>query len=340
MNANANIVDRVEGKSTLVRPRFSPGLLLRDDDLKVGVDYTRELSRLLFQSLFGCGVVCGLRVSVAVECEKLLVTVQPGVALNPMGDPIHVPEPVPIKIDPTCGKEIPAKLWVILCRTEKCCAPRTAVCGCDEEDSPSVCTREQEGFEIRIVKEGPKECACMCLEKPIPPPNDSQDIEGTYDEDDPGCWCADPCKCLNDHYTGICRCKCCDPECVVLAVLTDVSKDQKEYSDEIRKGWLASGQQWLANHSVRRFVRPVLMRDPIVFEEQYPRKDPCKPKNTTPAAQGSTTEFIEAPSTSTNQAQAASAPSTAAQPAIVRAKRAKKATAPVGAAAIEQPLKK
>ena len=75
MNANANIVKQVEGKSTLVRPRFSTGLLLRDDDLTVGVDYTRELSRLLFQSLFGCGVVCGLRVSVTLECGKLLVTV-------------------------------------------------------------------------------------------------------------------------------------------------------------------------------------------------------------------------------------------------------------------------
>ena len=62
MNANANIVDQVTGSSTLVRPRFSPGLLLRDDDLKVGVDYTRELSRLMFRSLFGCGVICGLKV--------------------------------------------------------------------------------------------------------------------------------------------------------------------------------------------------------------------------------------------------------------------------------------
>ena len=33
MSANAKVVDAVKGNATLVRPRFSPGLLLRDDDL-------------------------------------------------------------------------------------------------------------------------------------------------------------------------------------------------------------------------------------------------------------------------------------------------------------------
>jgi hypothetical protein len=277
MNANANIVDPFKGTSTLVRPRFSPGLLLRDDDLTTGVDYTRDLSRLLFRSLFGCGVVCGLRVTTQVECGKLIVTVDSGVALNSMGDPIYVPSPTTLTVDPTCGSPIPPKIWVVLCRSEKCCAPRSTVCGCEEEDSPNVCTREQEGFEIRLVKEQPGDCACMCDEALLPnPPKDGQ--TPTYDASKDPCWCADPCKCSKDHYAGKCTCACCDPECVVLAVLSDLLRDdgyKGRDKEQLRQKAQATGQPWIANHSVRRFVRPVLMRDPIDFEERTGIKDPC-----------------------------------------------------------------
>src|SRR6266545_2269266 len=128
MSANAKLVKHVTGNSNLLRPRFSPGLLLRDDDLNQSVDYTRDLSRLLFRSLFGCGVVCGLVVKAVFDCGKLIVTVGQGVALDCHGDPIHVPEPQPIPIDPSCGVEIPRKAWVVIRRTEKCCAPRPAAC--------------------------------------------------------------------------------------------------------------------------------------------------------------------------------------------------------------------
>lgn len=262
MNANANIVDRVERKSTLVRPRFSPGLLLRDDDLRVGVDYTRELSRLLFRSLFGCGVVCGLKVTPEFACKKLKVTVDKGVALNCIGDPINVPEPVEIVVDPSCGKEIPTELWVTLCRTENCCAPRTAVCGCEEEDSASVCTREQDGFEIRLLKEINEGCSCSCKPKELPSNKEQKD-------DDPSnCWCARPCDdCYRPHYSATCGCECCDGDCVVLAFLTRVEGQDNQTNQE--------DFEWVANHSVRRFVRPVLVRDPVVYSEQYPGEVLC-----------------------------------------------------------------
>src|SRR3954470_3565801 len=77
----------------LERPRYSPGLILQDADLTSAVDYTRELSRLLFRSLFGCGVVCGLRVTVDTDCD-LEVTVAPGLALDGCGDPVQLTSPV------------------------------------------------------------------------------------------------------------------------------------------------------------------------------------------------------------------------------------------------------
>jgi len=280
MTANANVVDLVKGNSTLVRPKFSPGLLLRDDDLNVGVDYTRELSRLLFQSLFGCGVVCGLTVTTSVQCGKLLVTVDAGVALNGAGDPIHVPEKTTLTVDPTCGKAIPDTLWVLLCRTEKCCAPRSAVCGCDD-DSASVCTREQEWFEIRLVTD-PGECACRCDSKTLDPRKlkkasekaAAQPAAGARAAEirsaaaappQPGCACVDPCDpCYQDHYAGKCSCDCCSGDCVVLALLTASDKPQRQPVGNNGDTMAAR----VVNHSVRRFIRPVLMRDPVAWVEQ------------------------------------------------------------------------
>ena len=59
MNANNQPLARAKGTSTLVRAKFGPGMLLQHDDLEQLNVYTRELNRLMFRSLFGCGVVCG-----------------------------------------------------------------------------------------------------------------------------------------------------------------------------------------------------------------------------------------------------------------------------------------
>src|SRR5687767_6061600 len=89
---NANEPVGIEtGLSTLVRPRFGPGMLLQHEDLEQLTTYMRDLSRLLFQSFFGCGVVCGLVVKGETKCERVQVTVSPGVALACSGDPVQVP---------------------------------------------------------------------------------------------------------------------------------------------------------------------------------------------------------------------------------------------------------
>ena len=288
MNTNSKVVKPVTGNSNLVRPRFSPGLLLRDDDLKQGVDYTRDLSRLLFRTLFGCGVVCGLVVKWSFNCNKLILTVGDGVALDCHGDPIHVPEPQPIQIDPSCGDEIPEEMWIVLKRTEKCCAPRTVACSCDDDEIPAVCTRERDGYEIRVLPQLP-ECTCGCskAKNPITPetkpdvalakakstkktqvsPNASSSAEvATYSATsdagqsgktpDEG-WCVDPTlKCYADHYAGKCGCECCDCEWIVLAYVEDISTE--------------NNRSWKVDHSVRRFIRPVLMRDPEAWKEAHP----------------------------------------------------------------------
>lgn len=272
MSTNAKAKPVVHaGTSILMKPRFSPGLLLRDDDLNQGVDYTRDLSRLLFRTLLGCGVVCGLKVTPEFKCQQLVVSVAEGVALDCHGDPIHVPTTQSIPIDGSCGQTIPDDMWVIIKRTEKCCAPRTASCSCDDEETPSVCTRERDGYEIRIVPQLP-DCACGCTDKKTmeliaaPPPapavpvvgnakskNAKKDEVVVKTEAAHECCCVDSSRdCYKDYRDGTCGCDCADCCCewIVLAYVKRVSDTE-----------------WKPHHSVRRFVRPLLMCDPVARKE-------------------------------------------------------------------------
>ena len=249
MNTKTTVLGEIKSMSTLTRPKFGPGQLLRDDDLKQGVDYSRELSRLMFRTLLGCGVMCGLDVSSKPECKKLSIGIAAGVALNCHGDPVYVPKPQTITIDFNCAKQpLPTQLWVMIRSFEKHCAPRAAVCSSDDDETPTVCTRERDWFEIRIVDQRP-ECACGCPE--------AAEVGLLKSE----CQCVNPkLECYVDHYKGKCGCNCancsdCDCEWIILARLDN---------DET-----IEGPDWQVDHTVRRFIRPVLIRDPL--DPQIPK---------------------------------------------------------------------
>lgn len=231
--------------STLVRPLFGPGMLLQHEDLELLTGYTRELSRLLFRSFFGCGVVCGLAVTEPGEdCGKLVVTVGAGLALDCSGDPVYVPKDQRLTLDDNCDKTIEGPLWVILCGATMPCGPRTSMCASDDDEATAVCARERAMFEIRVVGERPK-CLCGCN-----PPTEEPQAEGHKSE----CLCADPASdCYRDHYAGRCGCQCgdgsdCGCDCILLARL-EKTRDESA--------------PWTVDHRVRRFIRPVLMRDPL-----------------------------------------------------------------------------
>ena len=283
MNTNNQPLATVKGTSTLVRAKFGPGMLLQHDDLEQLNVYTRELNRLMFRSLFGCGVVCGLVVSTDEKCGKVSVTVGSGLALDCQGDPIYVPKPVSLVLDEECDPNIASPLWVVLCGTEKCCSPRTSVCASDEDESPSVRTRERDGFEIRIVRSRPH-CVCSCPGRDEEHPKGDRAVkmqeqvemrqelsDRMRERSDNKCKCADPKPCHEDHYAGKCGCDCddcanCDCDCVLLARLYECGNDTNH-------------PEWRTDHSVRRYVRPVLMRDPQVEIEEQEREDECKDKD-------------------------------------------------------------
>ena len=211
------------GFSALTRPTFGPGMLLQADDLELMGTHARDVNRLLFRHLFGCGVVCGLTVAAYETDGKLCVTVAPGLALNCLGDPVHVSCAQMLCTEKDCAVALPAVLWVILRGTTKHCAPREALCADgDDDDAPRVHTRERHGFEIRVVDELPK----------------------------------DICRVVNadaDASTRSCKdaaCQDCCSEYVLLAGIARISKDDD------------SGIVWLADHAVRRFLRPCRTEDP------------------------------------------------------------------------------
>ena len=246
MNNNNDIVASTKGTSTLTRARFGPGMLLQHGDLEQLNNYTRDLSRLLFKSFFGCGVVCGLTVEGTEDCGRLKVTVQPGVALTCGGDPVYVPPGVePVWTRESFKPEDAKEVWVKLCRKTKCCSPRATTCSSDEDEATSDCTREKDGFEIHVQTKRP-ECACAC-----PPPLTRESVPNDYIVERDAAERGYP-PCHADHYEGKCGCTCgecseCDCECILLAKL-------------IRKP--NQSKQWAPDHGVRRFIRPMLIPDP------------------------------------------------------------------------------
>jgi hypothetical protein len=244
-------------------------MLLQHEDLEQLNSYTRELSRLLFRSFFGCGVVCGLVVTPPVEeCGKLYVKVDAGLALDCSGDPVYVPKEQRFAIDENFNPEPAVTLWVVLCSKTKNCAPRTSMCTDDDDKTTSVCTRERDMFEIRVVSDRPS-CVCDCNR---PTPSTEKDHSTTVkvastQEENP-CYCANPnLDCHTDHYAGRCGCNSgggsdCSCECILLARLDKPVNESK----------------WTADHQVRRFIRPVLMRDPQVEREQPVPEAPPPPQ--------------------------------------------------------------
>jgi len=252
----------VEDVGSLVRPLYSRGLLLEDADLTDGVNYTRELMRLMFRSLFGCGVICGLKVSATLDCNnrKIVVGVERGLALDCMGNLIEVNRSHSLTWDPEC-KPIPAALWVLACYREQQCRPKEVTCSSDD-DSQVVKTRAYGGYKILVVGTPPK-CACTCEPYVPAPASAGQDCcqgagpaamqpQGQPAQQGQGTTTPpDYCACYDDHYNGICDCDCgCD--CVVIGKI-DITLDAQRQS-------MTNVEANDPNKpSVVRFIRPMLI---------------------------------------------------------------------------------
>jgi hypothetical protein len=284
-----------DGVANLVRPLYAPGLLLEDTDLTTAVDYTRNALQLAMRSLFGCGVICGLGISaksIMNGCQVQIV-VGAGVALDCLGNLIHVPKDVTLVYDPKC-EPMKSELWVEVCYTT--CESKPGSTSCSEEDSlTSTNRRSRDAYAIRVWDTRPR-CACSCAPDdpeggdsdpnnccgsvtvtttvessccgqeqtattttsttPSPAPGTSAPATGTQQPT-----ASAACACYEDHNNGICGCDC-GGNCVLLGKL--------EIPD--------SGDVWTAEvQTLRRFVRPMLLGSKDCYCEQCRPADPQQP---------------------------------------------------------------
>ncbi len=227
--SNSSKLPQVSGASQLVKPNYSPGLMLQDDDLRQAVDYTRDLSRLLFKSLFGCGVVCGLKVTLDTGPCNGKVVIHPGVAIDGNGDPVQLKDAA--TIEP--GNDIPDETWITIRRSDIHCLKRDLACAADDDDTAMVTTRIRDGYEIRVVSTRPEPCGCIRKDDKAKEPSKKAKAPA---ED----------ECYKGHYAGDCSCDCSPgSEEVVLARL---------YRD--------ANKVLNVDHGARRFIRPAFIVDP------------------------------------------------------------------------------
>lgn len=239
------------GLSSLQRPVFNAGQLLEDDDLNAGVLYTQQLMNIMMRSLFGCGVVCGLKLEAKVNCKKLDITVHYGLALDCLGNPIRLEKPETITLDPGCDP-LPPAVWVVICSTEKPCRPKEADCSSDSGQAPY--TRIRYGYEIKIYEKMPS-CACHCGPDSMPtaaaPPGccggtaATATLQTPAEENPSDVKDVFPCPCFQAHFAGECEC-CCDCRCVVLGVLAPSGATATDPS------------VWVPDTGAVRRIRPVL----------------------------------------------------------------------------------
>jgi hypothetical protein len=262
--APAKPLDCKSGSSGIERPLFSPGLLLEDEDLTAGVTYTRELTRLLFRSLFGCGVICGLEVKGTLFCkrQRLRVTVGPGIALDGLGNPLHVKNTVPLETPRDCDP-LPETVWVVICYHDTSCRSREVACSPDA-DSQHVKTRAVDAYEIKLYKDPPA-CACSCGKRPPhaqPPAGPGNCCEellaspAAAAAPDPAAANAedDPCDCYKKHFEAA-TCFDCGCSCVLIATVSTKKDTNNQPIDLNVPDDIATS----VDASVRRLIRPVLI---------------------------------------------------------------------------------
>jgi hypothetical protein len=286
-----------EGRGSLVWPRFTPGLLLLDEDLTAGVDYTRELSRLLFRNLFGCGVICGLRVTGQEATGRCLtVAVDCGLALDCIGDPVQVRQPQSLTIMATCEKTLPSEVWVALRRCEHDCMPRELACPPEAGGLSSAKTRAIDCYEIAVLDHRPaKACGCPEAAPPTgtggqPPPTPGPTGTGGPSTPTPGPTGAGGPSAptveggaSTTPARGRAAAAAAQPTDAVSGTPAAAPDCYKDHKDGVCACDCCAGSEWVllakltpptagsvttdtvawhADYSVRRFIRPVLLPDP------------------------------------------------------------------------------
>jgi hypothetical protein len=146
---SSNYPVSVTGDASLIRPKYSPGLLLEDHDLTLAVDYARALNRMLLRAMLGAGVLCGLRVTADASNCCVHITVRRGIAIDASGALIELKSDAKVSIDVGCeNRTATLNFAIVIERTQRPCEQRDI--SCSDDDGATVATRLVDGYAIHV----------------------------------------------------------------------------------------------------------------------------------------------------------------------------------------------
>ena len=131
--------------SLLRRVNYFQGRLLSAEDFRAEQEYHREKSRRHNRRLHGCGVVSGLRVSLAGGASRAAITVKPGVGIDATGNELE--------LDAECSVPIGVKtraFLVVLRYVERAVEPIPSLGTGDDADATGY-ARIEEDCELVLV---------------------------------------------------------------------------------------------------------------------------------------------------------------------------------------------
>ncbi len=163
------------------RTRYFTGMLLTDEDLHVDQLFYRQRLQQISRLLFGCGVVCGLKVSPCVGSP--MVSINPGVAFDSAGNLLELTGTTRVDLrdhcppTPACKDEAnTAALWIGLAFAARESRPTAVhVPGADAEHPPCETTRVREGVVVVVGTDEPPACECACIQ---PKPGETATTDG------------------------------------------------------------------------------------------------------------------------------------------------------------------
>ena len=135
-----------DGEGALKRVNYYMGQLLTVEDFKQEQKYHIEKHRRHNRCLHGCGIVCGLEVSV----EENMICVSPGFALDCMGNEICVYQAAKLRM-PQRENATYAGIRYTERKTDPVPLPGTPTA----EEEEMQYKRREEGFEITFDSENP-----------------------------------------------------------------------------------------------------------------------------------------------------------------------------------------
>lgn len=159
---------------------FTDGMIVTADDLSTAMAYPLALMKSVNRAVFGCGVVCGFKLSPDPDlCDKtkpcdpcdpnsepaypgFTVEIGQGTALDCSGLPVELCTPVRFDLgSKECGCDVTeGEVCIFIRRVNSREAPRGDCCG--STDGRVQCSRLQDHVEIRAFPKGPEpEHACM-----------------------------------------------------------------------------------------------------------------------------------------------------------------------------------